>query len=86
MEETAAQGPGDMARKRRRTRKIPSPVAGWLPQWYACEILGCSPSWLYNQRRRGLIPASAMLGSGRGPRIARWWVEAKVQQPAMSRG
>lgn len=66
---------------RMRKRRFPSPSAGWLPIWYACEVLGCSSGWLYTQRRRGVIPPSALLGHGRGPRIARWWVEGQ-QGPA----
>ncbi len=77
---------GGQPRRRSRTRRIPAPTAGWLPQWYICDLLGCSPSWLYNQRRRGLIPAAAMLGNGRGARIARWWVEATRDSSGQAQG
>ena len=64
--------------RRRRTciRRIPGPTSIDVPCWYACEIMGISPSTLYQMRLRGDLPASAFRGRGRGTRVLRSAIEA----------
>ena len=64
-----------MGAQRTCRRRIPGPNSTHVPLWYACEIWGCSSSTLYSWRLRGLLPADAFIGTGRGTRIRRDVIE-----------
>lgn len=61
--------------RRHHQRRYPGPMASHVPLWYACEVWGCSSTTLYTWRLRGLLPANAFIGTGRGTRIRRDVIE-----------
>lgn len=63
-------------KQRVHVRRYPGPRATHVPLWYACEVWGCSTSTLYLWRLRGLLPAGAFIGTGRGTRIRRDVIES----------
>jgi hypothetical protein len=74
-------GESRAVKRRLHERRYPGPHATHVPIWYACEVWGCSQRMLYSWRVRGLLPADAFIGSGRGTRIRRDVIET---QPARS--
>lgn len=68
--------PAPTIRRRKCIRRVPGPTSIDVPCWYACEIMGISPSTLYQMRLRGDLPASAFRGRGRGTRVLRSAIEA----------